>query len=181
MLAPESPAIGIDSLAPGKTGRCLVPLVTSKEKAPAPGTAPSPNLQLAFKSNATGIVYAQAPTPLHVVYSDANSVDKKAFLQAWKSLPDTSEASRDLPSAFSGDADDVVQALELSNVFTVARRANAQGETVVYAYARTDFDTLFLAEVTLRESLRHRVSLKTQNLQAFEALFMHSIHAILNP
>lgn len=69
------------------------------------------------------------------------------MLQTWKSLPDSNEVSRDIPSIVINNVDAALEQLGSSNMFFIAKRKNGNQE-VLYLSAKIPKGIPFLIELT---------------------------------
>jgi AP-1 complex subunit beta-1 len=116
-LAPANQIIDIPPLSPGQNANAALHLVHNGT--PTAGT-PSSVLQVAIKHGAD-ISYFKDAVPLHVVYSADGRLEKGAYVQLWKSIPDQNERVSQATRVI-GDIDPVVDRMESKNVFAIARR-----------------------------------------------------------
>ncbi|CAG9460990.1 unnamed protein product [Pedinophyceae sp. YPF-701] len=85
-LQPAQVVMNLASVAPGGSGRCVVPLAVS----PAHVTgAPAPRLQIAVKTNQLGVAYFECALAAEAVCSPDGAVTGGEFLQKYPGLPET--------------------------------------------------------------------------------------------
>ncbi|KAJ3691718.1 hypothetical protein LUZ61_020882 [Rhynchospora tenuis] len=142
-LAAGAP-LQVPAIQPGSSARTLLPMNVFQNIMPGP---PSSILQVAVKNNQQPVWYFSDKISLHVFFSEDGKMERSAFLETWKSLPDDNEFSKDLSNAVIHSIDATVEHLAASNVFFVAKRRNANKE-VLYLSTKIPRGIPFLIELT---------------------------------
>ncbi|XP_071946445.1 AP-1 complex subunit beta-1-like isoform X2 [Antedon mediterranea] len=107
---------------------------------------PLNNLQVAVKNN-IDVFYFSALVNIHVLYMEDGNMDRKVFLATWKDIPPSNEVNYTLQDVhLSPDA--VLQKLEASNVFTVARR-QVEGQEMIYQSMKLTNGVWVLSELKI--------------------------------
>eukprot|EP00536_Pseudo-nitzschia_multiseries_P008364 jgi/Psemu1/66488/estExt_Genemark1.C_2110019 len=160
-LSPSTQSIVCNPPIPvGGSGSATVELVVTPNMVapPQPGQQASPQVQVAIKNMQTGTVfYFAVNCNLEALFSPDGTIERAAFIEAWKSIDDRNElygTVGDLPPA-SMDIDTVINMFKANNIFFIARRPvpNAEGQEVVYFYARTFTQMAFMAELTFKQGV----------------------------
>ena len=135
-------ALQVQPLGPGQSGSTSLLMSTQGATSPPPTNAV---LQVAIKNN-VGVFYFQDKIPLQAMFTE-EPMERNAFLQTWKSLPDTNEIVKqlDVPPVMNIDA--LIEKLKGHNVFFLARRQlnNQEG---IYCSAKVPQAQLLL-ELTM--------------------------------
>ena|ERR1719473_1587295 len=130
-LSPMSPAVQLapSPVPPGGVARGTVPLVVNSAMVSPPGTPPSLSLQIAMKHNASNgqVYYLTDNLQMASLFVEDGSMEKSAFLEQWRSIPDAQEQSATFPNAFVPNGDALVAKLRARNVFFLARRPAGDG------------------------------------------------------
>ncbi|KAG8097257.1 hypothetical protein GUJ93_ZPchr0013g35464 [Zizania palustris] len=134
----------VPPLQPGASARPLLPMVLFQNISPGP---PSLLLQVAVKNNQQPVWYFNDRSHLHVLFGEDGKMERTSFLEAWKSLPDGNEFSKDFPSSVINSIDGTIEHLAASNVFFIAKRKNANKD-VLYMSAKIPRGIPFLIELT---------------------------------
>jgi AP-1 complex subunit beta-1 len=156
----------------GGSGKQTVELVNNPNmlvQAPA-GQPASPQIQVAVKNMATGLVfYFAANFAFEALFSADGTLERTAFIESWKSINDDKElfsTVSDLPPT-STDIDQVAAKFKVYNIFLIARRPvpNAEGQEVAYFSMKTTTGMIFMAELTFKQGVNAaKVCLKTENI-----------------
>ncbi len=156
----------------GGSGKQTVELVNNPNmlvQAPA-GQPASPQIQVAVKNMATGLVfYFAANFAFEALFSGDGTLERTAFIESWKSINDDKElfsTVSDLPPT-STDIDQVAAKFKAYNIFLIARRPvpNAEGQEVAYFSMKTTTGMIFMAELTFKQGVNAaKVCLKTENI-----------------
>ncbi len=156
----------------GGSGKQTVELVNNPNmlvQAPA-GQPASPQIQVAVKNMATGLVfYFAANFAFEALFSADGTLERTAFIESWKSINDDKElfsTVSDLPPT-STDIDQVAAKFKAYNIFLIARRPvpNAEGQEVAYFSMKTTTGMIFMAELTFKQGVNAaKVCLKTENI-----------------
>lgn len=171
-VAPANQIIDIPPLSPGQSADALVPIAYSGT--PVAG-APSSQIQIAVK-HAADISYFKDSLPLHLAFAADGRLEKAAYVQMWKSIPDQNERVSEV-SRLSGDVDQIVEKLEAKNVFAIARRKVAE-KTVLYLSTKLWNQVVILVELTFESPASARICCKTNNLE-WVPLFVESLTQLL--
>ncbi|CAN6460597.1 unnamed protein product [Victoria cruziana] len=142
-LAAAGP-LQVPQLQPGASARTLLPMVMFQNISPG---HPSSVLQIAVKNNQQPVWYFSDKIPLQVFFSEDGRMERAAFLETWKSLPDTHEIVKEFPNAVISSVDAILDKLSTSNMFFIAKRRNANQE-VIYLSAKMPRNVPFLIELT---------------------------------
>ncbi|KAK1741365.1 AP-2 complex subunit beta [Skeletonema marinoi] len=156
----------------GGSGKQTVELVNNPNmlvQVPA-GQPASPQIQVAVKNMATGLVfYFAANFAFEALFSSDGALERTAFIESWKSIDDQKElfsTVSDLPPS-STDIDQVAAKFQGYNIFLIARRPvpNAVGQEVAYFSMKTTTGMIFMAELTFKQGVNAaKVCLKTENI-----------------
>ncbi|KAJ0438517.1 putative coatomer/calthrin adaptor appendage subdomain, TBP domain superfamily [Helianthus annuus] len=112
----------------------------------APGP-PNSVLQVAVKNNQQPVWYFNDKISLLVLFTEDGRMERTAFLETWKSLPDSNEVSKDIPSIVINDIDATIERLSSSNMFFIAKCKNGN-QDVLYLSAKIPRGIPFLIELT---------------------------------
>ncbi|XP_076907654.1 beta-adaptin-like protein B, partial [Bidens hawaiensis] len=134
----------VPQLQPGTSERTLLPMVLFQNIAPGP---PNSVLQVAVKNNQQPVWYFSDRISLLVLFTEDGRMERSAFLETWKSLPDSNEVSKDIPSIVINNIDATIERLSSSNMFFIAKRKNGN-QDVLYLSAKIPRDIPFLIELT---------------------------------
>lgn len=156
----------------GGSGKQTVELVNNPNmlvQVPA-GQPASPQIQVAVKNMATGLVfYFAANFAFEALFSADGTLERTTFIESWKSINDDKElfsTVSDLPPT-STDIDQVAAKFKAYNIFLIARRPvpNAEGQEVAYFSMKTTTGMIFMAELTFKQGVNAaKVCLKTENI-----------------
>ncbi|XP_020573220.1 beta-adaptin-like protein C [Phalaenopsis equestris] len=134
----------VPPLQPHDSARTLLPMVMFQNISPGP---PNSLLQVAVKNNQQPVWYFNDKISVHVFFSEDGRMERASFLETWKSLPDSNEVAKDLPTAIIHSVDSTVETLAAANVFFIAKRRNANKE-ILYMSAKIPHGIPFLIELT---------------------------------
>ncbi|ONL98161.1 Beta-adaptin-like protein C [Zea mays] len=137
-------ALQVTPLQPGQSTRTLLQMTPFQNISPG---APNSLLQVAVKNNQQPVWYFNDKIPLHVFFGEDGKMERAGFLEAWKSLPDDNEFTKEFPGSVISSIDATVERLVASNVFFIAKRKNANMD-VLYLSAKMPRGIPFLIEVT---------------------------------
>lgn len=143
-LAPAGP-LQVPQLQPGTSARTLLPMVLFQNMAPGP---PNSLLQVAVKNNQQPVWYFSDKISLLVFFSEDGKMERASFLEAWKSLPDSNEVSKEFPGITVNSLEGILDRLAASKVFFIAKRKHANQE-VLYLSAQVPGGITFLIELTM--------------------------------
>ncbi|PSR91483.1 Beta-adaptin-like protein [Actinidia chinensis var. chinensis] len=142
-LAAAGP-LQVPQLQPGTSARTLLPMVLFQNIAPGP---PNTLLQVAVKNNQQPVWYFQDKISLLVFFSEDGRMERSAFLETWKSLPDSNEVSKDFPGIVVNSVEATLDQLATLNMFFIAKRKHAN-QDVLYLSAKIPRGIPFLIELT---------------------------------
>ncbi|XP_047337436.1 beta-adaptin-like protein C [Impatiens glandulifera] len=134
----------VPQLLPGSSARTLLPMVLFQNIAPGP---PNTVLQVAIKNNQQPVWYFTDKLPLPVFFTEDGRMERSAFLETWKSLPDTNEVSKDLQGSVMNSVEATLDRLAAANMFFIAKRKNGN-QDVLYLSTKIPRGTPFLIELT---------------------------------
>ncbi|CAI9291166.1 unnamed protein product [Lactuca saligna] len=134
----------VPQVQPGTSARTLLPMVLFQNIAPGP---PNSILQVAVKNNQQPVWYFSDRLSLLVLFMEDGRMERSAFLETWKSLPDSNEVSKEIPGITINNVDSTIEQLASSNMFFIAKRKNANQE-VLYLSAKIPKGIPFLIELT---------------------------------
>lgn len=156
----------------GGSGKQSVELVNNPNMlVPVPAGQPaSPQIQVAVKNMATGLVfYFAANFAFEALFASDGTLERTAFIESWKSIDDQKElfsTVSDLPPS-STNIDQVAAKFKVHNIFLIARRPvpNAEGQEVAYFSMKTTTGMIFMAELTFKKGVNAaKVCVKTGNI-----------------
>ncbi|KAM3313219.1 hypothetical protein ACQJBY_032706 [Aegilops geniculata] len=174
-LAASGP-LQVPPLQPGSSARTLLAMVFSQNVSPG---APNSLLQVAVKNNQQPVWYFSDKGLLHVFFGEDGKMERTSFLEAWKSLPDDNEFSKEYPNSVISSIDATVEHLAASNVFFIAKRKNANMD-VLYLSAKVPRGIPFLIELTAAVGAPGaKCAVKTPNRE-FVPLFFEAMESLIN-
>ncbi|KAF7053866.1 hypothetical protein CFC21_061678 [Triticum aestivum] len=166
----------VPPLQPGSSARTLLAMVFSQNVSPG---APNSLLQVAVKNNQQPVWYFSDKGLLHVFFGEDGKMERTSFLEAWKSLPDDNEFSKEYPNSVISSIDATVEHLAASNVFFIAKRKNANMD-VLYLSAKVPRGIPFLIELTAAVGVPGaKCAVKTPNRE-FVPLFFEAMESLIN-
>ncbi|KAM3292604.1 hypothetical protein ACQJBY_036372 [Aegilops geniculata] len=166
----------VPPLQPGSSARTLLAMVFSQNVSPG---APNSLLQVAVKNNQQPVWYFSDKGSLHVFFGEDGKMERTSFLEAWKSLPDDNEFSKEYPNSVISSIDATVEHLAASNVFFIAKRKNANMD-VLYLSAKVPRGIPFLIELTAAVGVPGaKCAVKTPNRE-FVPLFFEAMESLIN-
>eukprot|EP00192_Tetraselmis_astigmatica_P008584 CAMPEP_0117676238 /NCGR_PEP_ID=MMETSP0804-20121206/16049_1 /TAXON_ID=1074897 /ORGANISM="Tetraselmis astigmatica, Strain CCMP880" /LENGTH=615 /DNA_ID=CAMNT_0005485329 /DNA_START=20 /DNA_END=1868 /DNA_ORIENTATION=+ len=129
-LAPARQDLTVGPIPPGATATTDHPLAVNPAQV-APGPL-KPLLQVALKSNETGVLYLNDQVSVDVALVEDGIIDSNTFLTSWRSLPDSPEGARTLQVTISS-VEAATEALKAKNIHLMAHRQVAQtGQEAMY-------------------------------------------------
>nr|XP_043627939.1 beta-adaptin-like protein B [Erigeron canadensis] len=134
----------VPQIQPGTSARTLLPMVLFQNIAPGP---PNSLLQIAVKNSQQPVWYFNDRLSLLVLFTEDGRMERSTFLETWKSLPDSNEVSKDIPSIVINNVEATIEQLGSSNMFFIAKRKNGNQE-VLYLSAKLPKGIPFLIEIT---------------------------------
>ncbi|KAF7048973.1 hypothetical protein CFC21_057602 [Triticum aestivum] len=166
----------VPPLQPGSSARTLLAMVFSQNVSPG---APNSLLQVAVKNNQQPVWYFSDKGSLHVFFGEDGKMERTSFLEAWKSLPDDNEFSKEYPNSVISSIDATIEHLAASNVFFIAKRKNANMD-VLYLSAKIPRGIPFLIELTAAVGVPGaKCAVKTPNRE-FVPLFFEAMESLIN-
>ncbi|XP_072999854.1 beta-adaptin-like protein C [Typha latifolia] len=158
----------IPPLQPGASAKTLLPMVLFQNVSPGP---PNTLLQVAVKNNQQPVWYFNDKISLHVLFVEDGKMERPIFLETWKSLPDANEVTKDLVNSVINSVDSTIEHLTGSNVFSVAKRKNANKD-VLYLSAKIPRGIPLLIELTATVGVPNvKCAVKTPNPEMAPLLF----------
>ncbi|OCT98136.1 hypothetical protein XELAEV_18010365mg [Xenopus laevis] len=143
-LTPAAALQILTPLAPNQSTEVSLPLNTIGS---VMKMDPLNNLQVAVKNN-IDVFYFSVLYPLHILFVEDGKMERQMFLATWKDIANENEAQfqiRDCPSS----SDAVINKLQASNIFTVARRT-VEGQDMLYQSLKIANGIWVLAEVRMQ-------------------------------
>ncbi|KFK32939.1 hypothetical protein AALP_AA6G308700 [Arabis alpina] len=142
-LAAAGP-LQIQPLHPGTSARTLLPMVLFQNMSAGP---PSSLLQVAVKNNQQPVWYFTDKIILHALFGEDGRMERGAFLETWRSLPDSNEVLKEFPGITITSVESTIELLTAFNMFFIAKRKNGN-QDVIYLSAKVPRDVPFLIELT---------------------------------
>uniref|UniRef100_A0A0D9VU42 Beta-adaptin appendage C-terminal subdomain domain-containing protein n=1 Tax=Leersia perrieri TaxID=77586 RepID=A0A0D9VU42_9ORYZ len=165
----------VPPMQPGASARSLLPMVAFQNISPG---APNSLLQVAVKNNQQPVWYFNDKIPMHVFFGEDGKMERTSFLEAWKSLPDDNEFSKEFAASVISSIDATIEHLAASNVFFIAKRKNANKD-VLYMSAKIPRGIPFLIELTAAVGVPGvKCAVKTPNKEMV-ALFFEAMESLL--
>ena len=129
--------------------------------------------------NDLDVFYFAAVVPMHCLFVEDGTMDKRLFLTAWKEIPPQNELQFNINNAQALSPDDVCAKLTSGNVFTVARRT-VEGQELLYHSLRFVNQIWVLSELKLAPNSPSIVlSLKSRNKTTLDGVHK-SLETILH-
>ena len=153
-------------LAPGASGSQALP-ITLQPNMVAQGAAPSTNLQAALKNAATGdVVYIQqVAVDFTVLLNEGGPMEKGAFLEHWRQLPEANEKQYELGAVGSTDAETCKAKLAARNIFWLTSRDVAGATKAYFSCSVQPSNAPLLCEITFTPGAPGlRLCVKTQQV-----------------
>ncbi|KAL5129753.1 Beta-adaptin-like protein C [Glycine soja] len=173
-LAAAGP-LQVPQLQPGTSTRTLLPMVMFQNMSQGP---PSSLLQVAVKNNQQPVWYFNDKFSFHVLFTEDGRMERSAFLETWRSLPDSNEVSKDFPDIVIGGVEATLDRLAASNVFFIAKRKNAN-QDVFYFSAKIPRGIPLLIELTtMAGNPGVKCAIKTPSPE-MSAFFFEAIETLL--
>ncbi|KAL4592554.1 hypothetical protein LXL04_005554 [Taraxacum kok-saghyz] len=165
----------VPQVQPGTCEMTDLPMVVSQNV--APGT-PNSVLQIAVKNNQQPVWYFSGKVSLLVLFMEDGRMERGAFLETWKSLPDSNEVSKEIPGIAINNLDETIDQLSKHNMFFIAKRKNAN-QDVLYLSAKIPKAIPFLIEITTVISVPGiKCAIKTPNPE-MGPLFFDALETLL--
>ncbi|XP_073051986.1 beta-adaptin-like protein C [Primulina eburnea] len=173
-LAAAGP-LQVPQLLPGTSASTLLPMVLFQNVSPGP---PSTLLQVALKNNQQPVWYFNDSIPMPVIFAEDGKMERSAFLETWKSLPDSNEISKDFPAIVVNSFEAIIDRLAASNMFFIAKRKHTNQE-ILYLSAKIPRGIPFLIELTAAIGIPGlKCAIKTPSPE-MAPLFFESVEALL--
>ncbi|XAR55076.1 hypothetical protein NMG60_11030458 [Bertholletia excelsa] len=173
-LAAAGP-LQVPQLQPGTSATTLLPMVLFQNVAPGP---PSTLLQVAVKNNQQPVWYFNDKISLLTIFTEDGRMERSAFLETWKSLPDSNEVSKEIPGIVVNSVEATLDQLASSNMFFIAKRKHANQE-VLYLSAKIPQGIPFLIELTAAVGIPGlKCAIKTPSPE-MAPLFFEAIETLL--
>ncbi|GBG71965.1 hypothetical protein CBR_g10902 [Chara braunii] len=136
----------LPAIAPGSSASTLLPMNLFQNLSQGP---PTSLLQVAVKNQQQPVWYFADKVPLHALLLEEGKMERSAFLETWKSLPDANEVSKDLANAVISNVDALLEKLLNNNIFFIARRhLAATNQDALYLSSKIPPNTPLLVELT---------------------------------
>ncbi|KAG0626142.1 hypothetical protein M758_2G105600 [Ceratodon purpureus] len=164
-------------IQPSGSASTLLPMVLFQNVSEGP---PNSVLQVAVKNNQQPVWYFTDKIPLQVLFVEDGKMERVAFLETWKSLPDSHEVAKDLPNALITNVDATLEKLATTNLFYIARRVlKDTNQEVLYLSGKVPPSIPFLVELTCKvgyPSVKCAVKTPTPEMAP---LFFEAIESLL--
>jgi AP-1 complex subunit beta-1 len=177
-LAAGSP-LQLPPIAPGSSAHTELPMI-SLQNLPPPGTPLSNTLQVAIKNNQQPVWYFADKLPLQAVFLEDGRIERGQFLETWKSLPDSNEVLKELRDTVIPNVDILLEKLNASNAFFIARRfLKETNQDVLYLSIKLPPNVPLLVELTFAVGDPGvKVALKTSSTE-YAPLFFDAIDELI--
>lgn len=128
-------------------------------------TTPLTNLQVAIKNDINAFYFATT-VPLIAYFREDGQMEKREFLEEWKSIPEQNEQQFTLHNTHNMNADAICTKLQQNNIHTVARRQVDNQQLLYYSVKYTN-NLNVLSELKVNsQTTTITLSLKSKNLMA---------------
>lgn len=141
----------VGGVAPGGSAYASVPLTQQQQQGALDDKLKAGLLQIALKTDA-GVAFFSENVPTHLLFQEDGNMDKKEFLDYWKSVGDESEQKLDL-AGVDRDADRINQRLSSHRVFMVAKRSVPNKGDVLYLSLKIN-NVNVLVEITVGQDVK---------------------------
>ncbi|UMM24200.1 hypothetical protein L5515_004551 [Caenorhabditis briggsae] len=122
-------------------------------------------LQVAIKNNINAFYFA-TQVPLIVYFREDGQMEKREFLEEWKSIPEQNEQQFSLQNTQNMNADAICTKLQQNNIHTVARR-QVDNQQLLYHSVKYTNNLNVLSELKVNsQNTAITLSLKSKNLMA---------------
>ncbi|KGN43495.1 beta-adaptin-like protein C [Cucumis sativus] len=173
-LAAAGP-LQVPQLQPGSIANTLLPMVVFQNMSQGP---PSSLLQVAVKNNQQPVLYFSDKILMHIFFTEDGRMERASFLETWRSLPDSNEVIRDLPTILINNVEAIVERLAATNMFFIAKRKHAN-QDVFYFSTKIPRGIPFLIELTtVIGSPGLKCAVKTPNID-MAPLFFEALEILL--
>lgn len=141
-------ALQVPVLQPGSSTSTLLPMVLFQNVSEGP---PNSVLQVAVKNNQQPVWYFTDKIPLQALFVEDGRMERGAFLETWKALPDSHEVAKELPNALITSVEITLEKLATTNLFFIAKRTlKDTNQEVLYLSGKVPPSIPFLVELTCR-------------------------------
>uniref|UniRef100_A0A1I7TNI4 AP complex subunit beta n=1 Tax=Caenorhabditis tropicalis TaxID=1561998 RepID=A0A1I7TNI4_9PELO len=128
-------------------------------------TTPLTNLQVAIKNDINAFYFATT-VPLITYFREDGQMEKREFLEEWKSIPEQNEQQFTLQNTHNMNADAICSKLQQNNIHTVARR-QVDNQQLLYHSVKYTNNLNVLSELKVNsQTTTITLSLKSKNLMA---------------
>ncbi|KAG4988180.1 hypothetical protein JHK85_031163 [Glycine max] len=173
-LAAAGP-LQVPQLQPGTSARTLLPMVMFQNMSQGP---PSSLLQVAVKNNQQPVWYFNDKFSFHVLFTEDGIMERSAFLETWRSLPDSNEVSKDFPAIVIDSVEATLDRLAASNVFFIAKRKNANQDVFYFSAKIPQGIPLLIELTTVVGNPGAKCAIKTPSPE-MSAFFFEAIETLL--
>ncbi|XP_024519584.1 beta-adaptin-like protein B [Selaginella moellendorffii] len=143
-LAAAAP-LQLPPLVPGRSESVALPMVMYQNVAPGP---PNSLLQVAVKNNQQPVWYFNDKISIEALFGEDGKMERQHFLETWKTIPDSHEFIKELPSVCVNSVESAIQKLQATNLFFIARRAQKETrQELLYLSAKVPPNIVFLLEL----------------------------------
>mmetsp|Transcript_17123 Transcript_17123/g.66679 ORF Transcript_17123/g.66679 Transcript_17123/m.66679 type:complete len:889 (+) Transcript_17123:127-2793(+) len=170
-LAPAAP-MQVAPIAPGQSSSVVLPLTMN---GPACNNT-SPFLQIALK-NSVKIYYFQDVLPFKLLFAANGLLEKRQYVEMWKSLPDANETKVEIQNLRSANVAAVQQHLTSNHVFFIAGR-NHEDKQILY-HSLSFQGTAVLIELSLRAGVNNCTCCVRTNNAAVVPRVLQVLRALL--
>ncbi|CAI2347499.1 unnamed protein product [Caenorhabditis sp. 36 PRJEB53466] len=123
------------------------------------------SFQVAIK-NDVNVFYFATTVPLIVYFREDGQMEKREFLEEWKSIPEANEQQFTLQNTQNMNADAICTRLQQNNIHTVARR-QVDNQQLLYHSVKYTNNLNVLSELKVNsQTTTITLSLKSKNLMA---------------
>ncbi|GAQ78829.1 adapitin protein [Klebsormidium nitens] len=177
-LAAGSP-LQLPTIAPGSSAATELPMIPL-QNLPPPGTPLAATLQVAVKNNQQPVWYFADKLPLQAVFLEDGRIERGQFLETWKSLPDSNEVLKELKDTVIPNVDILLEKLNASNAFFIARRLLKEtNQDVLYLSVKLPPNLPLLVELTFAVGDPGvKVAVKTSSTE-YAPLFFDAIDELI--
>jgi len=146
-LSPAAP-LSVGVIPPGQNVETSIPLSTQGQALPPSPTSQVSNfLQVALKNNVE-VFYFNAVIPPFLLLSPDSQIERKDYLEIWKSIPNEDERIKEVFGINTEDSDALLKKLQNFNLFFLAKK-NLNGRDLFFMCARMLNGSRVMLEVTL--------------------------------
>jgi len=135
------------SLPPGGSADFMLPITTTHQIG---DNAKAGVIQMAVK-NDIGVVYFQDKLSAYMLFEEDGLLEKRAWLEKWKELPDTSEQQITIENRVYKSAEDILERFSASNVFHIATRQLENKKLLYHSIKYKGLSLLLEVKISGRE------------------------------